>query len=134
MEMFGWWSDSPPVSLALQQQSARGGTACSTAPFSSNDPDGASTAVLATSHVAKGRLAVLIIASWCASEVAVRLDSVDWVALGLEASSSRVEQPAIPLLQEAKPAFTAADARSHPVTLQPGTGVVLVVRADHVHE
>eukprot|EP00964_Phaeocystis_antarctica_P056085 scaffold33055_cov55-Phaeocystis_antarctica.AAC.6 len=61
MAMHGWWSDTPPIKLGLQ-----GSGPCSTAPTSVADVDGASTAVLVTAHVAKGRLAVLVLASWCA--------------------------------------------------------------------
>ena len=61
MAMHGWWSDTPPIKLGLQ-----GTGACSTAPTSAADVDGASTAVLVTAHVAKGRLTVLVLASWCA--------------------------------------------------------------------
>ena len=66
MRMCGWWSDAPPVKLGVHGSGVHGSAACSGAPTSSADVDGNSSAVLVTSHVARGRLAVLVIASWCA--------------------------------------------------------------------
>ena len=130
MALRGWWSDTPPVSLTLKPPllSSRGVTACSTAPYSTADPDGATTAVLTSTHVAKGRLAVIVIASWCTIDANVTLGAIDWGALGLQAASSHVEQPAIAKLQEAQPAFEARGASSHSLTVKAGQGLVLVVR------
>ena len=131
MLLRGWWSDSPPVRLALQPplQTLSSSTAgCSTQPNSAADPDGATTAVLTSTHVAKGRLAVIDIASWCSLDATVTLGAIDWTALGLEPTSSRVEQPAISQLQDAKPAFDAAGASVHPLVVKSGQGLVLVVR------
>ena len=66
MVMCGWWSDAPPVKLGVHGSGVHGSGACSSAPTSAADVDGNSSAVLVTSHVARGRLAVLVIASWCA--------------------------------------------------------------------
>ena len=66
MLMCGWWSDAPPVKLGVHGSGVHGSGACSSAPTSAADVDGNSSAVLVTSHVARGRLAVLVIASWCA--------------------------------------------------------------------
>jgi len=66
MLMCGWWSDAPPVKLGVHGSGVHGSAACSGAPTSAADVDGNSSAVLVTSHVARGRLAVLVIASWCA--------------------------------------------------------------------
>jgi len=66
MVMRGWWSDAPPVKLGVHGSGVHGSAACSGAPTSAADVDGNSSAVLVTSHVARGRLAVLVIASWCA--------------------------------------------------------------------
>ena len=66
MLMCGWWSDAPPVRLGVHGSGVHGSAACSGAPTSAADVDGNSSAVLVTSHVARGRLAVLVIASWCA--------------------------------------------------------------------
>ena len=60
MALHGWWSDAPPVTLGL-----RDACACSIAPTSVADPEGAATAVLVTAHVARGRLAVLVLVWWC---------------------------------------------------------------------
>ena len=66
MVMWGWWSDAPPVKLGVHGAGVHGAAACSSAPTSAADVDGASSAVLVTSHVARGRLTVLVLASWCA--------------------------------------------------------------------
>jgi hypothetical protein len=76
MVMWGWWSDAPPVKLGVHGSGVHGSgvhgsgvhgsAACSSAPTSAADVDGASSAVLVTSHVARGRLTVLVLASWCA--------------------------------------------------------------------
>ena len=130
MVMHGWWSDAPPVKLGLQ-----GTGACSTASSSAADVDattplldGASTAVLVTSHVAKGRLTVLVLASWCATDTAVTLRTIDWEALGLDPAVAHIEQPAVAKLQAARPAFAGANASAHPLAIRAGRGVVLVVR------
>ena len=130
MAMHGWWSDAPPVKLGLQ-----GTGACSTASSSAADVDattplvdGASTAVLVTSHVAKGRLTVLVLASWCATDTAVTLRTIDWEALGLDPAVAHIEQPAVAKLQAARPAFAGANASAHPLAIRAGRGVVLVVR------
>ena len=126
--MRGWWSDAPPLRLGLPPPASAAASPCSTDPASAADADGASTAVLATSHVAKGRLAVVVVASWCAVDANVTLRAIDWEALGLDPAKARVEQPAIAKLQAAQPAFPAADASSHPLPISAGQGVVLVVR------
>ena len=71
MRMCGWWSDAPPVKLGVHASGVHGSgghgsAACSGAPTSAADVEGNSSAVLVTSHVARGRLAVLVVASWCA--------------------------------------------------------------------
>ena len=66
MLMSGWWSDAPPVRLGVHGSGVHGSAACSGAPTSAADVDGNSSALLVTSHVARGRLAVIVIASWCA--------------------------------------------------------------------
>ena len=66
MLMCGWWSDAPPVKLGVHTPGAHGSAACSGAPTSAADVEGNSSAVLVASHVARGRLAVLVVASWCA--------------------------------------------------------------------
>jgi hypothetical protein len=104
---------------------------CSTAPATADDPEGAHSALLATSHVAHGRMAVVVLASWCATAVNVTL-ALDWDALGLQPATSVVSFPTITGVQTGdavRPSFPAADARLHPVTVEGAHGVVLVVSA-----
>ncbi|KAL1519036.1 hypothetical protein AB1Y20_003304 [Prymnesium parvum] len=122
MVMAGWWSDEPPVTLKLIDGS------CSTAPFSKADPDGASTSVLVTAHVASSRLTVLVIASWCKSDATITLDQVDWAVLGMEPSECQVEQPAIADVQDSLPPFAAVNASAHPLIVKADQGTVLVLR------
>ena len=133
MRLSGWWSDAPPIKLFLRRPVVLSGgntssSACSTTPVSATDPEGASTAVLVTSHVAKGRLTVVVIASWCAVDTLVTLGSIDWAALGLDASTSRVEQPGIDELQSAQPSFPGSELNSHALAVKAGQGMVLVLR------
>ena len=79
----------------------------------------------------RGRFAVVVIASCvvvrrrCERQ---RVASLDWDALGLDAALSRIEQPAITGLQQARAAVRWAG--SHSVEVRAGSGVVLVVRGE----
>jgi hypothetical protein len=114
---------------------APGGGGCRAAPASALDPEGARSAVLGTVHSAPGRMAVVVIASWCtaAAEVTLRLD---WAALGLDEATAVVDTPAIAGVQRAGAPLSAAKLASTPFALAKsggGGGVqedgrVLVVR------
>ena len=117
--LHGWWSDEPVVALAY------GGGACSSSATTAVDPEGAASALLASAHVAPGRIAVLVLASWCSEDTEVEL-VMDWARLGLAAADSVVATPAIPGLQAAA-AAVRGDAPVK-VLLRRGEGVVLVVQ------
>jgi hypothetical protein len=59
--------------------------------------------IKATSYVNFGHSAVVVISSWCTSAptASVTLD-IDWGALGLEAASAKVSQPAVEGVQAAE--------------------------------
>ena len=92
---------------------------------SAEDPQGAKSAVLLTAHVAKGRLAVVVLASWCGATAHVDL-AFTWSALGLDAAATEVAIPAIAGLQKDGGSWPAMANRS--VAVAPGQGVVLVVK------
>ena len=100
---------------------------CSTSPSTPHDPDGATSSILATVHSAVGRLAVIVVGSWCTSRAAPFL-MLNWTALGLEEASSVVETPAIAGWQAAAPTFVATDLVTKPLDIPPQNGVLLVVR------
>ncbi len=118
MEMHGWWSDTSPVTLRLGA-----GRRCTAAPYSKRDPEGANSAVLATTHVASGRLSVVVIASWCTENVTVSVD-VDWDAIGLDKGVSEIMLPDIPNVQAGGKNGKAQNV----FQVQNGQGLVLVVR------
>lgn len=125
VEIFGWWLDDGPVKLTLR---GSWGGRCSTTAFTPSDPEGNSTALLATSHVARGSHTVINIASWCDMDAEVSLGPIDWATLGLNASECWIEQPSINMVQEGRPSLAASQAGTHPITVKAGHGVVLVLR------
>jgi hypothetical protein len=100
---------------------------CSASASTALDPDGATSAVLATVHAALGRVAVVVVASWCTAHAAPIL-VLNWTALGLDEASAVVEIPAIAGWQAAAPTFAAAALATNPLDVAPQHGVLLVVR------
>ena len=108
------------------------GRQCSVAASSDHDKDGANSAVLATVHAAPGRLAVVVIATWCTADARVTL-ALDWAALGLQESTSVVTTPAIAGVQAGAASFPAAKLGATPFDVPVGKGIVLVVRPGDEH-
>ena len=137
LEMHGWWADAAPVALRLLGDAAAAhprdaasdgltppGGGCSTNARSAADPEGKTTAVLATTHVGVGRLAVVVIGSWCTARTSVALD-VDWGALGLDATTSVIRTPSIPGWQPAAPQVPGTHEHAFPIAA--GQGVILTI-------
>lgn len=76
--------------------------------------------VLATTWVAKGK-AMVAVASWAGSEVAIRLN-IDWEALGIDPAGAMLTAPAIDEFQEAR-RFRPGDA----IPVPPGKGWLLIL-------
>ena len=82
------------------------------------------TAVLTTVYNSYGSHAIVAIASWCEQEArGVTLD-VNWEALGLDAATVRITQPAIGTLQTAKVSVGLKDE----LVVAARSGVILVMQ------
>ena len=118
MSLYGWWADNKAAALTVA------GDACSAEPTTKSDHEGASTAVLATAHVAPGRLAVIVVASWCSQNTSVVLN-VDWKLLGLDSASAVVEVPAIAGLQTQQQVQSVRT----PIHVSAGQGFVMTIKS-----
>ena len=84
-------------------------------------------ASLMSLNVAVGRLAVIVIGSWCVSAANVSLQ-LDWKALGLNPATSIVSTPNIPGWQRGATPVSSARLGTHGLEVAAGQGAVITVR------
>jgi hypothetical protein len=94
--LLGWWASSVPVTTGRDD-------------------------VKATVYRRNGR-ALVAVASWAPSPVRVRL-TVNWKALGIDASHATFEVPAVAGLQPAR-SLKPTDA----IEIAPGKGILLIIK------